>query len=320
MKFRFFQKNKLVNIVIKDYEIRVLQTNKENAFEQPIYHTIALKRGIVEKGRIKDYVKLQAILQKHLKEWKMQKQLVHFTVPDDLVVLKEVILPFEMDKNEEKEYILQELKDDIPFEDPMIDYFYKGEMEEEKKAIVFATPEKELIDYVALLEETNLKPIGASVSSIALYRLFYHLDLAGDGVFMLMNIDLEGVQIATFEKHQPVFLKFLSFYKWMEYWKNEENGFIWKGTDSEFNDYMNRLIEGLISVYTSSETTLQKKINGVLISGHHPAFSSLQKKIQQALHVKVSHIQKDALFLHDRVGVPESGYVPFGLALREVHL
>jgi type IV pilus assembly protein PilM len=330
MNFSLFSNNKrVINLIISDHSIRFIELKNANLHHVHRWGEHLLPDGIIREGKIIDRATLLMILEECLGNWKIQKRLVKFLIPDPLVIIRKIKIPKDVKEDEIKGYLYLELGTSIhlPFEEPVFDTFILSKDIDSTEILLFAAPEKQVMEYSNLLTELRLKPIAAEISPLAIYRLYHHLDMAtSDESLMVVQFDIDRVNISMFENQAPIFMHYLPLEFNTITWdiqrvSNEEHELKFIGDPGElantFEEYF-REIRKLMDFYRYSIHQGSKSITKILLNGDHPLIEIILSELEARFEVPVVTITSRELSIAKSGKIPMAQYLALGLALKEV--
>src|SRR4051794_37587600 len=105
----FAPKNRIINLVLNDHSIRLVELKQVNPPTVLRWNERFLPPGIISAGKIADAESLSYLLEECIVEWKIQRRSVRFIVPDQLVIIRKVSIPAEIQDDELKGYLYLEL-------------------------------------------------------------------------------------------------------------------------------------------------------------------------------------------------------------------
>ncbi|MFP7444116.1 pilus assembly protein PilM [Bacillus infantis] len=320
-----FSKNRVINITVKDHVVRMaeLKNNKEP-------HVLRseeryLPNGIIREGKIQDAETLTAILEECVSEWKIKGKEIAFLVPDPVIIIRKLSIPQDVSAEEIKGYLYMELGTSIhlPFEDPVFDYTILETGESGMKEILlFAAPEEIVHEYVSVFEEARLKPVLADISCLALYRLYYELDLIGsEENLMMVQADIQQVNVSIFENHKPVFMRHLLMDIDSGKWELEPgNQLAYLGDKEEIISPLEDIykeLDRVMSFYRYSLYQGNRQITKILVDGDHPLLEEIQSALNSRLDALVVLLSETAEFREKPSYLPQFN-LNVGLGLKEV--
>jgi type IV pilus assembly protein PilM len=330
MNFSLFSNNKrVINLIITDHSIRFLELKNSSIQSVHRWGEHFLPDGIIREGKIVDKITLSMIIEECLGKWKIQKRLVKFLVPDPLVIIRKLRIPKDIKEDEITGYLYLELGTSIhlPFDEPVFDTFILSRDNDSTEILLFAAPEKQVMEYASLLSDLRLKPISAEISPLAIYRLYHHLDMAQtDESLMVVQFDIDRVNISMFENQAPIF---------MHYLPSEFNTTIWDikrtaddqyelkfiGDPEEltniFEEYFKE-ISKLMDFYRYSIHLGSKSISKILLNGDHPLIEIILSELESRFEVPVQTITSRELIPRKTGKIPMAYYLALGLSLKEV--
>jgi type IV pilus assembly protein PilM len=330
MNLSLFSNNKrVINLIISDHSIRFIELKSANIQNVHRWGEHLLPDGIIREGKIIDRATLLLILEECLGNWKIQKRLVKFLIPDPLVIIRKIKIPKDVKEDEIKGYLYLELGTSIhlPFEEPVFDTFILSKDIDSTEILLFAAPERQVMEYANLLTELRLKPIAAEISPLAIYRLYHHLDMAtSDESLMLVQFDIDRVNISMFENQAPIFMHYLPLEFNTVTWditrvSDEVHELKFIGDPEElaniFEEYF-REIRKLMDFYRYSIHHGSKSITKILLNGDHPLIEIILSELESRFDVPVQTISSRELSIGKTGKIPMAQYLALGLALKEV--
>ncbi len=327
---RFFGKNKPVNLIIKDYTIRLLELKQNDPLTVKVFRERPLPVGIIENGSIADEETLAIILEECAADWGIKGRPVRFLVPDPYIVIRQIKVPGELADDEIRGHLFMELGVSIhlPFEDPVFDFIVIEKEEGHKTILLFAAPESVVDRYAGLMEEVKLRPVAADISPLSIYRLFYSSGMTTpQDHLLLVQVDLQMVNVSVFHKDKPVFMRHLKMQldpaRW-EFYQNRQNfqEVKWSGAPDEMYGQLEDVlteIDKIIHYYRFSLNQGKEGISAVLLNGDHPDLGFIEKRLSGRFELPVQRIDANSIQHQSAQDlVPASFYTAAGLALKEV--
>ncbi len=300
-----------LNIVFTDHSIRFLELKQQDPIIVQSFQERMLPAGMIHDGKIVDHGALEMILEECVEEWGYKKREVRFIVPDQFVIIRNVLVPGDLKTDEIKGYLFLELGTSIhlPFEDPVFDFSLIGEKDGKLEVLLIACPEDIVDDYRALLEDVTLKPTVADISSLSLYRL-YVLDqkIKKDEHIMLVNYTKSLMTISIFHQHQPIFTRPISL---------ELEDSVETGSAGELEDSFKE-IEKVMSFYRYSVNKGEHQVQRILLSGDHPQLQEILPELKSRLKVDVEQRVPKLESVTAGEPLPSKYMTALGLALKEV--
>jgi type IV pilus assembly protein PilM len=325
----FSSKNRIINLVLNDHSIRYVELKQSNPPVPQKWGERFLPPGIISDGKIVDIDSLANILEECIDEWKIQRRTIRFIVPDQLVIIRKVSVPVEIQEDEIKGYLYLELGSSIhlPFEEPVFDFYPLASNDKTKDILLFAAPEQFVIEYADLFSSLKLTPIAADISPLSLYRLYHQIN---DGVekenLFTIQLDLTSVNFCIFERNVPVVMRPFALPFDIEHWeiKRDDTGlthFKFTGEADElvieFEDIFKE-ISKLIDFYRYALHNEKNEISKFLISGDHPMLQAVTEEMKERFETPIERLSVDSPTKGKTASVPSSLLLPLGLALKEV--
>ncbi|RHW40640.1 pilus assembly protein PilM [Neobacillus notoginsengisoli] len=324
-----FGSKRAINLVFYDHCIRFVELKSAEPPVASRWGERFLPAGIIEDGKIVDFETLSTILEECVDEWKIQRRHVNFIVPDPLVIIRKISISADVLEDEVKSHLYMELGASIhlPFEDPVFDVYPLGEKNGKQELLLFASPEKFVMEYSELLSKVKLVPSAADISPLALYRLYYSMDEAQreEGLFTV-QINLTGVSMCIFEEHIPYFMRQFPLDFDVEKWevKRDRTGFCeysYSGDqlqlEGQFSTVFTEMAK-LMDFYRYSSGHENAEITKILLDGDHPKRSMILEEMKMQFNVPITILPSEAVHNGRNRILPESYALALGLGLKEV--
>ena len=325
----FSSSNKIVNIVLNDHSIRFVELKQKNPITVNHFGERYLPPGIISDGKILDFATLSNILDECIAEWKITKREIRFIVPDSLVIIRKVTIPADINEDEIEGYLYLEMGSTIhlPFEDPVFDTLTLGTENNKKEILLFAAPEKYILEFEDLFKSVRLKPVAADISPLAIYRLYHHHDMAvKNEVLLTVQFDLDVVSLCIFEEQIPVFMRHIPG-DLKDNWKlsrhREDHSspeIVYEGEVSDIIFQLEEIyrdIAKLMDFYRFSLTQGKKEVTRLLVNGDHPMLDRAIVDMKDRFGMNVSTINMNAMGSNSE-GLPVAYNLALGLGLKEV--
>ncbi|MGP4080565.1 type IV pilus biogenesis protein PilM [Pseudalkalibacillus sp. R45] len=276
--------------------------------------------GVIQEGKIMNPKLLTQLLNKCVQEWKIKGKKVRIAIPDSISVIRKVPVPAIIPDDELKGYIQVELGASIhiPFEEPIFDVHKLQKKEEKIEYLLFAAPEDVMKEYVSVMEEVKLKPVGVELASLASYRLFYELDLVDDHHhYLCLHLERMGINATAFHRHVPLFTRYIPMLSP-------------EAADEAFNDRMitqpfdieerwNELvteIDRVMSFYQFSLSEGSNTFDAFIISGDHPQGEQFSKQSTSYFDLPLIEVPEGKVVLERGLQVPKMFHTTVGLGLK----
>lgn len=322
--FSFGKSKRIVNLVIDDYIVRMVENNGEDI--SSITHTAEklLPPHTIENGKIVDELAFFEFMKEAVSEWRLKKRQLHFYVPNELVIMREIELTEKVAEKELKQYITMEIGHTIhfPFKNPVFDVYDTAKLESKNKVIVLAAPEEEIIKYVEVFEDVGLTAIAVDVQPLGVYRYFLtrHEQTNVENVYLYLELNLTSVNFSVFRQHKLEFLRFQSLNLSIDHWQPVESdtNVYWTFTGDEthlfgeMEDQLNE-IDRLMNFYRFSIHQGKHAISHIILLGDYPYLDDIKRRILERYNVVTNilatdHIEEEQI---NRAFIPT-----LGLALR----
>lgn len=329
MAFSLFSpRNRIVNLVINDHSIRFVELKSIHPPAAQRWGERFLPQGIISDGKIIDADSLQNILDECIDEWKIHKRPIRFIIPDSLVIIRKVTIPSDIKEDEIHGYLYLELGSTIhlPFEDPVFDIYPLADNGKTKEIMLFAAPEKFVMEYSDIFSDLKLNPLAADISPLSTYRLYHQLGQTKENEILLTaQFDLTNINMSIFENTVPYVMRHFPFAFSLEKWeiKPDKNGVNYQYIGNidelkrDFEDIYHE-ISKLMDFYRYSLYNGKKEVSKVLISGDHPLLNIIVEEMKSRYELPVSLLQLKDEANGKNEKLPYKYYLSLGLALKEV--
>lgn len=321
----FGGRNRIVNIAIEDYVIRVVENNGKDLSSIRIVKEKEIPQNIIRRGKIIDELAFYDFMKTVVDEWKIKNRKVRFYAPHDLVIMRSVPIPEDVDRDEIREYITMEIGHSIhfPFTHPVFDLYDLPTSSNVEEVTVIAASEEELSKYINVFTDLNLSPLAVDIHALGSYRygLSINEDFNEDQVFLFLEFNLSAVNIGIFHKHKLEFLRYQPLNIGSTDWESETEGedLNWSFTgeaddlEAEINDQINDLSR-LMNFYQYTLTQGEKAVNKIIVLGDHPKQDKILKLLKERYEQPIERLQVTELQQDIK-----REYIPLlGLALKGV--
>lgn len=324
----FTPQNRIVNLVMNDHSIRYVELLRSNPPTAQKWREHFLPPGIISDGKILDNETLANILEECIEEWKIRRRDLRFLIPDSLVIIRKISIPYDIQEDEIQGYLYLEMGSSIhlPFDDPIFDYYPLETNEKTKELLLFAAPEKYVMEYADLFTSLKLNPIAADVSPLALFRLYHHLNQAKkDEILFTVQFDVTSISLCIFEGTAPFIMRYFPLPFEIDNWEIKRlpnaNEYLYKGNEYEllyqFGDLLKE-ISKLMNFYKYSLNNGKKEVTSFLLNGDHPMLPAIFKEMKEKLDHPVQILKLETAERQKSDTVPQGHFLALGLALKEV--
>lgn len=321
--FSFGKSKRVANIVIEDYVIRMVENNGKDFASIKITAEKPLPKNTIQNGKIVEELKFYEFMKEVVQEWGIKNRNVRFYVPHALIIMREINIPENVNKNEIKQYITMEIGNTIhfPFKNPVFDLYDVPLENEVNKVTVLAAPEEEIIKYTEIFDDVKLKPVAVDVQSLGVYRYFLkqQVQLKSDKIYLILELNLTSTNISIFHQHKVEFLRYQPLNVSADDWQaNGEQYLSWSFTGDEtrlhgeMEDHLNE-IERLMSFYRFSLHQGEKAVTDMIVLGDFPEINDIVARIKQRYDLPVTTLTTEYV----NVRQIDSVFIPaLGLALK----
>jgi type IV pilus assembly protein PilM len=325
----FSSKNRIINMVLNDHSIRYVELKQSNPPAAQKWSERFLPPGIIVDGKIADIDSLTSILEQCIDEWKIQRRSIRFIIPDALVIIRKVSIPADVQDDEIKGYLYLELGSTIhlPFEEPVFDYYPLESNGKTRDILLFAAPERFVIEYSELFSSLKLNPIAADISPLSLYRLYHYLEQSSrDEILFTVQFDLTSVNLCIFDENVPLVMRHFALPFNIDQWEHKIGiagslEFMFNGDSEELTmqieDIFNE-INKLVDFYRYTLTNEKQDVTKFLVSGDHPMLEAIIDEMKDRYDIPVEMITLGKESNGKGSYLPSNLFLPLGLALKEV--
>ncbi|MBC5637460.1 pilus assembly protein PilM [Ornithinibacillus sp. BX22] len=328
----FGKPNKIINIVIEDYVIRLVETNNSNISSIKVIHEKPIPSGLIENGKIMDEIGFFEFMKNLVKELGIKNRHVRFFVPNPLVIMRQVEIPVDLRDKDITEYFRVEIGKSIhlPFKDPVFDIHYlpfqdyfDTNKEEVLTGTFFAAPRDEMMKYTEIFDDASLKPINADVEALGVYRYFHHVNrIDRDKVYLFIKLDVTSFNISIFKRHQLEFLRYQNLDLHLNYASIEEESTRMKWEYQESDEQVEDVIENqvielerIMNFYQFSMKKGEEKIDELIIIGDNPYLPVFYQKVNNRFEIPTNRLKGVVSQKSDKEIEPQ--FIPaLGLALK----
>lgn len=299
--FSFGKAKRVVNLVIDNYMIRMVENDGESITSIKQVAEKIIPDAVIENGKIVDDIAFYEFMKDVVQKWGIRQRNVRFYVPDELVIMREIQLTEEVTKEEIKQYITMEIGHTIhfPFKNPVFDLYDLRYFEEENKVTIFAAPEEEIMKYIEIFADVQLKPIAIDVKSLGVYRFFLlqEQSFQKDKVYLFFEQNLTSSNISIFHQHLIEVLRYQELNIDMNDWKVIENvsSIQWEfanekiDLDGRLDEQFNELSQ-LMDFYQYSMHQGEKSIDKIILLGDYPELDDIKMKLEVRFNMDVSKL------------------------------
>jgi type IV pilus assembly protein PilM len=316
------------SLMINDHVIRyVLSTHSSKGLVYKSYGERYLPSGMIIEGKIIERETLLMILEECISDWKLRGKSLLFTVPDSAVVVRRVEVEDEVPDDEVKGHLYLELSETLhlPFDEPVFDINIVGQTNGKKDVILIGTPEDTINDYKELFQEVKLKPVVADLSSLAVYRLLFHLDMANPSEHLLsLQLTVDSMNVTIFHKHVPVFTRHVKLAIENGSWEvkrdlESHDQLYWHGdrieVERQLLDAISEL-ERIMNFYRFSLTKGKDQISKLSITGDHPELLSFITRCKDTFNLGIHNLHNVEIVTKDGQAIPSRFQEVIGLSLK----
>ncbi|MBS4199818.1 pilus assembly protein PilM [Bacillus sp. FJAT-49732] len=314
MAFKLFKRSlKTANLVFTDQVIRFMETNHggKRVILQVKEHP--LHPGTIKEGKIMNPKLLHSALEKCINKWKIKRRDIRFLIPDPFIIVRQVKVPLDIQKDEINGYLFMETGTSIhlPFEDPVIDSVILDLEEDHYNILLVAAPREIVHSYINILDQVKLRPIVADIAPLSLYRLYHAYDMTNpEDHLLLLNFDNSLLTIAIFHQHVPIFVRPITSDILLE----SSLSIVDNANSSAYLEEAISEIVKVMDFYQYSLNHGEVQINRVILSGDHGELSKFEEMLRTGLEMEIEHLTVN----NDGKMVPTAHLPALGLSLKEV--
>lgn len=320
--------NRVANIVIDDYVIRIIENKGSDLDSVRMLAERPIDPGLIQQGKIMDEIGFYEFMKRLVKECGLKRCDVRFHVPNPLVIMRQVEFPLELEGEAVRDHFLMEVGNSIhlPFQQPVLDVHVLGETEDgqQQAGIMFAAEEEEVMKYANIFEDCGLRPVVADVQALSIYRYFQFTDQAvRDRVYLFLELNLTSSNLSIYHHGQPEFMRFqhlgLEAGDWLPdtaytKWAN----WTYKGREEDLAAIMDEQVnelERVMNFYRYSQHQGEQKVDEIILTGDYPALSQVGDLIHRRYEMPVRQLEGVRTPADDEAAARE--FIPvLGLALK----
>lgn len=310
---------------IKDRSILFVEGGTNQQFYQ--YGQKCLPSGIIHEGQIQDRDTLIMLLEELVTVYKLKGKTLSFCIPDSVVIVRKIAIPNEVLEDEILGYLYMQLGESIhlPFDDPILAAVPIADFTQNREAILIASRESVINEFISLFKEVSLKPLVADLSLLSIYRTYYHTGLANpEDHLLLVQIGLDYMLLSVFYQHQPVFVRHypLEFIEeeievtrsssGLEYftWTGDYGSIISRSKD------MNAEIQRFLSYYRYNFSSHEQSITKIIITGDHPCTKTFYQEFAKSIEIETLSFIEPLFQIKKGINIPAVYTDCIGLALK----
>lgn len=320
----------MIHIGIKDYVIRIIETNGQTLSSVKRFTERALPAGLVENGKITDEIAFYEFMNTLVKELGLKNHQTRFVVPNALVIMRQIDIPKGINERKEiLEYVEMEIGSSIhlPFENPVFDITDMLEdaeqgVAEANQVTLFAAPGEEMHKYTEVFADVSLKPVAADVGMLSSYRFFHEEhQVQQDNVYLMVEFNRTSVYLGIFRGHQLEFLRYQDFDVDLKVHEGDDpNQITWEYVDEEetiqqlIQDQVDEL-ENIMNFYRFSLSNGEHAVTDVVLLGDYPDLRMIYNKMKQQYNIPANILSSNSPQIMDQT--VDSAFIPIlGLALK----
>ncbi|RKQ29890.1 type IV pilus biogenesis protein PilM [Oceanobacillus halophilus] len=284
-----FMNNGRVNMVITNYVLRY-SYHKTNTLDSLVEHgEIEIPTDTVKDGKLVNKAVLTEVINQLLHKHKWKRKKLFFATPDDTVVIRKIQIPISLTKEEAKSYIRTQIGNQVylPFANPSIDIELLDADETNQNVLLFAYPKEKLLEYSDAFESAGLKPMAADLTSLSVYRYYYHVISKEKDHVLLVHWNKDALILTVFQNHKAIFTRHLK----TSSIPDEVNEEVLSQHVGEYVIEINRIID----FYRYSITKGQFQINQLLLSGDFPHLSKVKERLSEQVEIPIESFDQEEL-------------------------
>lgn len=304
-RFEKLQKpKKMIHVVIKDYVIRVIETDGQDKSSASLFAEKALPFGLIENGKITDEIAFYQFMQELVKEFDLKNCEMNFVVPHSLVIMRTIEIPAKL---EEKSDMLAHIEKEfgttihLPFNDPVFDISYSATEKTDdhsamREVTIFAAPGEEMRKYTEIFLDASLKPLAADIGILGDYRYFNHTyDVRKERVYLLAEFNGNAVYLGIFKNHQLEFIRYQELDLELKSRHNSEKvTWFYTEGDEKAAYLMQEQVEELgriMNFYRFSMNKGESAVTDIVLLGDYPQLKDVYNQISEQYDLQVTRLQ-----------------------------
>ncbi|WP_423189177.1 type IV pilus biogenesis protein PilM [Alkalibacterium sp. f15] len=257
---------------------------------------VVFETAIIQEGKVANKQLLETRLEVLVKEKKWKNASVSIILPDDLVTIRNEVLPAQLSRTEVDEYLNLHINESIrlPFEDAKVDYEITNQTEENQTVFLVAYPNEQIKALKEILEKASLKPVVADISSLSLYRLVNieeTISTHSDDHLLLLQWNPIDYSMTVFNQDIPQFNRHTRSQRLADMWKLNETGeFEWKGSEEGLEDVLDEqinMLERFLEFYQYTVMDGERSISHIVLSGYYPNLEHVKMLLEDRLTLPI---------------------------------
>lgn len=257
---------------------------------------IVFDTHILEDNKIINASLLETRLDILVKEKKWKNAKAHILLMNSFVVIREESVPAQLSESEVRDYLALHLNGSIrmPFENPVFDFEIFEKNEEEQKITLIAYPGEYINQYQRILENANLKPEVADLTTLSLYRIAEKqgmLKVEEDTYTLILQWNVYHLNMGVYHQDRPTFLRNAYSEHLADSWNQEKTGeWIWQKTEEDMELVLDEQLDGVerfLDFYRYSVLNGDNEISEIILNGYYPDLEFLKEKIATRFGVNV---------------------------------
>ncbi|WP_424766781.1 pilus assembly protein PilM [Paenibacillus sp. sgz302251] len=300
-----------IGLTVDHTGVRYARAKKKKTWEMESYGYMPFEAGWIEDDHFTAVDELSSRLKQWVKQEKLIGTAVTLSVPTSQVIIRKLQIEASNPK-ELKQLVELEVETTLhlPFENPVYDYINVSAKDGYYDVLIFASPQKWILQCVEVLESAGLKVRHSELASSALARAMQEERPAPLTSAMLINLDKSNTEVYMFHNGYPVFMRVMNEYEQLTI--DEE------GLSPELIASMNAEVSRLLNFYQYSIHEGQSRITHTTVTGNikgRDQFISEFRLLHPDMQVDTFDFGSGSGSKND---VNEDEFrIPFGLAIRE---
>lgn len=283
-----------VNMVITNRVLRYAFQKNGNIEEHDLGE-IELPPGTIRDGVIEEEDVLRKVLTEVVKKKRWKGKKLSFCLPDDSVVIRPLQIPAPLTKEEATGYVQTQIGHSfyLPYANPAIAIEFLQVENQQRNILLYAYPQEKVEAFQRVFREVGLKPVVADLTSLSVYRYFFHhyrKTLEHEHILHI-QWNWDALLLTAFHNDKAVFTRYV---------KTSNDGL--QEEKEEFIDGLIRenMIEitRIIDFYQFSISKGQAAIDYILLAGDFPYLEKVKQALNEATSIEMNTSQESIVEQH----------------------
>ncbi|MFD0586648.1 type IV pilus biogenesis protein PilM [Paenibacillus sp. GCM10027627] len=309
---KLFAKEHSLGLELSDRSLKLCEVKKTKSGKSRLmqYAKADLPEGFIEDGKITDWLGVENSLKELLKSKRFGTKTIHFAVPSQMVMVRNLKLP-DIAQAELKKLVQFEMSHNmrLAFEEPFFDFVKlpktnelaasdEGRGDNLCEVMVVAAPAQLLRQYRSMFEGLGLQPASFEIKPFSVLRLIEGSKTETVDVQLVVHVNELQSEITIISDGQIQITRYVevAFQSIVQQQETTENEWLqsYSSPETTFHNAVQDLVgemERLLNFYQYTLNSGGKKINNVLLSGDLPDMDELRTQMGQAMNQSVQLLE-----------------------------